>query len=166
MSGRHVSWWSALGPAPGKSHSYHETPDGRESAGRRCWHPTNRPRAAHRRWKVHEPPPQKRRSDEWRKTHRMKSEKDERRWEDEERTGRRERNRVESPRKSSNEEGPQSCHWAARRRRKASDENGRPNVSLSIRFAKLGREKANAVRRDDHECRVTAERRPLRRTPR
>ena len=36
----------------------------------------------------------------------MKSEKDERRWEDEERTGRRERNRVESPRKSSNEEGP------------------------------------------------------------
>ena len=36
----------------------------------------------------------------------------------------------------------QSCHWAARRRRrKASDEDGRSHVSLSIRLAKLGREK-------------------------
>ena len=61
----------------------------------------------------------------------------------------------------------QSCHWAAkRRRRKASDEDGRSHVSLSISLAELGREKANAVRRDDHVCRVTAERRPLRRTPR
>ena len=35
-----------------------------------------------------------------------------------------------------------SCHWAARRRRrKASDEDGRSHVSLSIRLAKLGREK-------------------------
>ena len=37
----------------------------------------------------------------------MKSGKDERRWDDEERTGRRKRNCVESPRKSSKEEGPQ-----------------------------------------------------------
>ena len=36
----------------------------------------------------------------------MKSGKDERRWDDEERTGRRKRKCVESPRRSSNEEGP------------------------------------------------------------
>ena len=61
----------------------------------------------------------------------------------------------------------QSCHWAARRRRrKASDENGRSHVSLSIRLAKLGREKGMLSGEQYHVCRITAERRPLRRTPR
>ena len=66
-------------------------------------------------------------------------------------------NPQESPRKK---KVLKSCHWAARRRRrKASDEDGRSHMSLSIHLAKLGWEKINAVWRDDHVCRVTAERR-------
>ena len=59
------------------------------------------------------------------------------------RRGRRgERRYDEPPKKSSKKKVLKSCHWTARRRRrKASDEDGRTHASLSIRVAKLGREK-------------------------
>ena len=60
-----------------------------------------------------------------------------------------------------------SCYWAVRRRRrKASDEDRRIQMCLTVRLAELRRKKANALRRDDPVRRITTKGRHFRRAPR
>ena len=60
-----------------------------------------------------------------------------------------------------------SSYWAMRRRRrKASDEDRRTQMSLTVRLAELRWKKAHAILRNDHVSSITTKGRHFRRAPR